>query len=101
MTLLPHTVADTALTRLFTDDAMADRVSWFSLPGGQVLCEAGETADDLFFVRTGRLAAIRHDEGQEPQFLGVIRPGDFSISSACFFPVERMVVSTSRIPLRS
>jgi NTE family protein len=74
--LLPHTVADTALARLFTDDAMADRVSWFSLPGGQVLCETGEIADELYFVRAGRLAAIRHEEGQEPQFLGVIRPGE-------------------------
>ncbi len=74
--MLPHTVADTALTRLFEDDAMADRMSWFSLPGGQVLCETGETADELYFVRTGRLAAIRHEEGQEPQFLGVIRPGE-------------------------
>jgi NTE family protein len=74
--LLPHTIADTALTRLFSSDEMAGRISWFSLPGGQVLCEAGETADDLFVVRTGRLAAIRHEEGQEPQFLGVIRPGE-------------------------
>ncbi len=76
MALLPHSVADTALTRLFSDDAMADRIRWFSLPGGQVLCETGETADDLYFVRAGRLAAIRHEEGQEPQFLGVIRPGE-------------------------
>ena len=55
---------------------MADHVSWFSLPGGQVLCEAGETADELYFLRAGRLAAIRREEGQEPQFLGVIRPGE-------------------------
>jgi NTE family protein len=76
VTSLPHNVADTALTRLFTGDAMADRIGWFSLPGGQVLCEMGETADELYFVRTGRLAAIRNEEGQEPQFLGVIRPGE-------------------------
>jgi CRP-like cAMP-binding protein len=74
--LLPHTLADTALSRLFSDGTMVDHVSWFSLPGGQVLCETGETADELYFVRTGRLAAIRHEEGQEPQFLGVIRPGE-------------------------
>ncbi len=76
MALLPHTLADTALSRLFSDGTMVDHVSWFSLPGGQVLCETGETADELYFVRTGRLAAIRHEEGQEPQFLGVIRPGE-------------------------
>ncbi|HLI67624.1 MAG TPA: patatin-like phospholipase family protein [Caulobacteraceae bacterium] len=76
MALLPHTVADTALSRLFSDGPTAEHVSWFSLPGGQVLCETGEVADNLYFVRTGRLAAIRHEEGQEPQFLGVIRPGE-------------------------
>jgi len=74
--LLPHNVADSALTRLFTGDAMADHITWFSLPGGQLLYEAGEIADELYFVRAGRLAAIRHEEGQEPQFLGVIRPGE-------------------------
>ena len=76
MAVLPNDIADSALARLFTGEAMADRVSWFSLPGGQVLCEAGEQADELYFLRTGRLAAVRHDEGQEPQFLGVIRPGE-------------------------
>jgi NTE family protein len=74
--LLPHSLAETALTRLFSDAKMAEHVSWFSLPGGQILCETGEEADELYFLRTGRLAAIRHEEGQEPQFLGVIRPGE-------------------------
>jgi NTE family protein len=73
---LPDSVADSALAKLFTSDAMARDVSWFSLPGGQTLCEAGETADQLFFLRAGRLGAIRREEGQEPQFLGVIRPGE-------------------------
>jgi NTE family protein len=73
---LPDSVADSALARLFTGDAMAHDIVWFSLPGGQTLCEAGETADQLFFLRTGRLGAIRREEGQEPQFLGVIRPGE-------------------------
>ena len=76
MALVPHTLADTALSRLFSDGRVAEHVSWFSLPGGQVLCEMGEIADELYFVRTGRLAAIRREEGQEPQFLGVIRPGE-------------------------
>lgn len=73
---LPDSVADSALAKLFTGDAMAREVTWFSLPGGQILCEAGETADQLFFLRTGRLGAIRREDGQEPQFLGVIRPGE-------------------------
>ncbi len=76
MAALPHSVADTALARLFFSDEVAEKVTWFSLPGGQLLCETGETADDLYFLRAGRLAAIRHEEGQEPQFLGVIRPGE-------------------------
>lgn len=73
---LPDSVADSALAHLFTGDALAREITWFSLPGGQTLCEAGERADQLFFLRTGRLGAIRREEGQEPQFLGVIRPGE-------------------------
>ena len=73
---LPDSVADSALAKLFTGDAMARDIVWFSLPGGQTLCEAGENADQLFFLRTGRLGAIRREEGQEPQFLGVIKPGE-------------------------
>ncbi len=73
---LPDSVADSALAKLFTGDALAREIAWFSLPGGQTLCETGETADQLFFLRTGRLGAIRREEGQEPQFLGVIRPGE-------------------------
>ncbi|MDR3513505.1 MAG: patatin-like phospholipase family protein [Caulobacteraceae bacterium] len=73
---LPDSVAGSALAHLFTGDALAREISWFSLPGGQTLCEAGERADQLFFLRTGRLGAIRREEGQEPQFLGVIRPGE-------------------------
>jgi NTE family protein len=73
---LPDSVADSALAKLFTGDAMARDVTWFSLPGGQTLCETGEQSDQLFFLRTGRLGAIRREEGQEPQFLGVIRPGE-------------------------
>lgn len=73
---LPDSVADSALARLFAGDALALDISWFSLPGGQTLCEAGDKADQLFFLRTGRLGAIRREEGQEQQFLGVIRPGE-------------------------
>jgi NTE family protein len=73
---LPDSVADSALAHLFTGDVMEREVTWFSLPGGQTLCEAGEVADQLFFLRAGRLGAIRREEGQEPQFLGVIRPGE-------------------------
>jgi NTE family protein len=76
VTHLPHHVAESALAQLFTSAKVMAEVTWFSLPGGQTLCEAGEQADQLFFLRTGRLGAIRREEGQEPQFLGVIRPGE-------------------------
>ncbi|MCH1932358.1 cyclic nucleotide-binding domain-containing protein, partial [Shewanella sp. A25] len=35
-----------------------------------------DAADHLYIVRTGRLGADRREEGQEPLFLGVIRPGE-------------------------
>ncbi|MEJ0065840.1 MAG: cyclic nucleotide-binding domain-containing protein [Caulobacteraceae bacterium] len=52
------------------------RAVWFSLPGGAPLYEAGEEADQFYFLRTGRLGAFRKQEGHEIQFLGVIRPGE-------------------------
>ncbi|HEX4183163.1 MAG TPA: patatin-like phospholipase family protein, partial [Caulobacteraceae bacterium] len=76
MTAPPIPTADTALARLFTGESADPNVSWFSLPGGQVLCEAGETADQLFFLRTGRLGVFRRGAGEESIFLGVIRPGE-------------------------
>jgi NTE family protein len=73
----PHdALADSALGELFARGDLADEVSCFSLPGGQTLFESGEKADHLFLLRTGRLAAVRREEGQEPRFLGVIRPGE-------------------------
>ncbi|CAN5284142.1 patatin-like phospholipase family protein [soil metagenome] len=76
MASLPDSVADTALARLFAGHDPSPDVVWFSLPGGQHLYDAGSTADEIFFLRAGRLGVIRHEEGQEPQFLGVIRPGE-------------------------
>jgi NTE family protein len=76
VTHLPDSIPDTALAHLFSRDDLMGETRWFSLPGGQTLFDAGEMAEDLYFVRTGRLAAIRRDEGQEPRFLGVIRPGE-------------------------
>jgi len=73
---LPDRMADTALSRLFTgDEALAD-ARMFSLPGGQHLFDSGDAADELYFLRAGRLGAIKRSEGEEPRFLGVIRPGE-------------------------
>jgi NTE family protein len=64
------------LARLFNQERAQGEATWFSLPGGQTLYSAGDPADQLYFVRAGRLGAFRREEGQEPQFLGVIRPGE-------------------------
>ena len=76
MVQIPDNIADSSLARLFTTGTAAQDTSWFSLPGGAPLCEAGDDSDQLFFLRAGRLAVFRHTEGHQPQFLGVIRPGE-------------------------
>src|SRR5204863_5159909 len=76
MPSLPDSIADTALARLFAGDDPSPEVSWFSVPGGQHLYDAGSQADELYFLRAGRLGVVRREEGQEPQFIGVIRPGE-------------------------
>jgi NTE family protein len=76
MPSLPANIADTALARLFAGDRPSPDVAWFSIPGGQHLYDAGAKADELYFLRAGRLGVIRQEEGQEPVFLGVIKPGE-------------------------
>ncbi|MBI1199734.1 MAG: cyclic nucleotide-binding domain-containing protein [Phenylobacterium sp.] len=76
MAFLPDIPIDSALTRLFLQPRARDQAIWFSLPGGQKLFGQGDASDQLFVVRTGRLGAFRQEEGQEPHFLGVIRPGE-------------------------
>ena len=76
MATLTDSLPDSALTRLFAREVSEGRAMWFSLPGGASLYEAGEEADQFFFLRAGRLGAFRQQEGHEIQFLGVIRPGE-------------------------
>lgn len=76
MARLPDIPADSALARLFDHERAQGEAAWFSLPGGATLYEAGEPADRLYLVRAGRLGVFRDEEGQERQFLGVIRPGE-------------------------
>ncbi len=73
---LPAIPDDSALARLFTQPRVQEDATWFSLPGGQTLFQAGDTSQELYFVRAGRLGAIRREAGHEAQFLGVIRPGE-------------------------
>lgn len=65
-----------ALARLFERERRSGAARAFSLPGGSTLYQAGEPADELFLLETGRLGAFRREEGQEQQFLGVIRAGE-------------------------
>jgi NTE family protein len=73
---LPEIEADSALARLFRQPNARAETIWFSLPGGSKLFGQGDASDMLYVVRTGRLGAFRREEGQEAQFLGVIRPGE-------------------------
>jgi NTE family protein len=74
--ILPDIPGDSALARLFEDERAEGEATWFSLPGGATLYNAGEPADQLYLVRAGRLGAFRREAGMERQFLGVIRPGE-------------------------
>ncbi|MGA0600379.1 patatin-like phospholipase family protein [Caulobacter sp. KR2-114] len=76
MASLTDSLPETALTRLFEQKIRSGEAVWFSVPGGSPLFLAGEPADQLYLLRTGRLGAVRREEGHEPQFLGVIRPGE-------------------------
>jgi NTE family protein len=73
---LPDSIAETALARLFTGDTASREAVIFSLPGGHHLFNAGDAAEHIYFLRAGRLGAVHREEGEEPRFLGVIRPGE-------------------------
>lgn len=64
-----------ALNRLF-EAGGAHEASWFALTGGEPLFAEGEPADTLYLLRAGRLGVFRHEHGQPPRFVGVIRPGE-------------------------
>ena len=65
---------EAALSAIF--ESAPGGASWFSLPGGGRLFAAGDPADTLYLLRSGRLGVFKHEEGQEPHFLGVIKPGE-------------------------
>jgi NTE family protein len=67
---------EAALAHIFAAEGET-RASWFALTGGERLFTAGQPADTLYLVRSGRLGVFRQTEDNpEPQFLGVIRPGE-------------------------
>ncbi len=74
---MAHARSDTleaALAQVFED--RDTRASWFALTGGEPLFRTGDEADTLYLVRSGRLGVFRQEEGQPPQFLGVVKPGE-------------------------
>lgn len=70
----PERALDRTLARLFENAHGA--ASWFTLPGGVRLFAAGDPADTLYLLRAGRLGVFKHEEGSEPHFLGVVKPGE-------------------------
>ena len=68
-------LSESALARLFTGRSRASEISSFSLAGGKALFSAGDAADTLYFVKSGRLGVLRRDE-REQQFVGIIRSGE-------------------------
>ncbi len=65
---------EAALAQVF--EARDTKASWFALTGGEPLFSVGDEPDSLYLLRSGRLGVFRSEEGQPPQFLGVIRPGE-------------------------
>ena len=65
---------ETALAGLFSE--RRSPASWFTLTGGERLFSAGEPADTLYLLRSGRLGVFRKEEGKETEFVGVVRGGE-------------------------
>jgi NTE family protein len=55
--------------------ALEDELEWFSVPGGQVLIEAGDPPDGLYLVLTGLLGIVRGRAG-ESELMAQVHAGD-------------------------
>ena len=73
-TATPETL-EAALSKVF-EGTRNTSASWFALTRGERLYGPGDPADTLFLLRTGRLGVFRNDSTGQPQFIGVIKPGD-------------------------
>ncbi len=58
-----------------TLEAIAECASWHSIAGGWTLFEQGEASSTLYFVLTGRLVVVRHENGEE-EVVGYIGSGE-------------------------
>lgn len=70
----PAVLLEEALHRIFERGGDTP-ASWFALTGGEPLLRAGDEADTLYLLRSGRLGVFRPADGGEFEFIGVIRPG--------------------------
>jgi len=65
-----------ALRRLFERALHDGDAANFALPGGAPLFRAGEPADQLYWLRAGRLAVLSRPTHGEPRSLGIVRAGE-------------------------
>lgn len=56
--------------------AAGKEATWFSLPAGKALFEAGDMADCIYFVMTGALGTFRKAMDGRTEFIGHIRSGE-------------------------
>ncbi len=94
---------DSALARLFQPKSWrlrSLRLREVALPGGATLFDAGDTADEVFYLRAGRLGVTRH-QGGTAQFLGVVRPGEIVGEMALLSSEPRSATVVTTTPVRA
>lgn len=65
---------DASLARILIEHP-DPRASWFALTEGDRLFSAGDPADTLYVLQSGRLGVFVPREGQPPEFIGIVQPG--------------------------
>lgn len=66
---------EAALSKVF-EGTRNTTASWFALTRGERLYSPGDAADTLYLLRSGRLGVFRNDSAGQPQFIGVVKPGE-------------------------
>ncbi|WP_122468518.1 patatin-like phospholipase family protein [Brevundimonas lutea] len=67
---------ETALAKVFEGPRRRE-ASWLSVTGGETLITAGQPADTVYLLRSGRLGVFKPaQEGAPPRFIGLIKPGE-------------------------
>lgn len=57
-------------------DSLANAIEWFALPGGQILFEAGDSSDGLYFVVSGSLGAYAPGQFGHRRLVGRAMTGE-------------------------